>query len=134
MAHCGIHHGGPAPYCLSKLVVCSFPEPFRPLSHKKKHGKWGFIGQTGKVIVPPQLKHAGDFHEGRAGVKGGDKFGFIDETGKVVIPPRFLYASNFSEGLAAVEVSSGWGYIDRSGKLVWQTIIPCDRWGRPLEE
>jgi hypothetical protein len=37
----------------------------------EQNGKWGFIDRSGKVVVSPRFQHAGDFHEGQAGVKGG---------------------------------------------------------------
>jgi hypothetical protein len=80
-------------------------------------GKWGFIDRTGKVVVSPRFKHAGDFRERRASVQVGDKFGFVDETGKVVIPPQFDRVEDFAGGLARVQVGVKWGFVDPSGKI-----------------
>lgn len=84
----------------------------------QQQGKWGFIDRTGKVVISPQFQHAGNFREGRAGVKVRDKFGFIDETGKVVIPPRFDRVEDFAGGLARVQVGGKWGFVDPTGKMV----------------
>jgi hypothetical protein len=62
------------------------------------------LSTTGKVVVSPQFKHAGDFHEGRASVKVGEKLGFVDETGKVVIPPQFDRVEDFAGGLGRVAI------------------------------
>ena len=51
--------------------------------------KWGFIDQTGKVVIPVQFEFALDFSEGLASVTFGGKAGFIDKTGKMVIPAQF---------------------------------------------
>ena len=68
-----------------------------------KDGKWGYVNETGKMIIAPLYAAAHKFSEGLAAVKNGDKWGYIDNTGKMVIPPQYLMADNFSEGLAAVE-------------------------------
>jgi len=96
-------------------------------------GKYGFIDQTGKEVIPIQYDTAGDFSEGLAmvGVKNGRgtstyigfeydfDCGFIDKTGKEVIPLQYSSAESFSEGLAAVQGENGkWGYIDQTGKVV----------------
>jgi WG containing repeat len=101
---------------------------------------YGFLERTGKVVITPQIRQAGDFHEGLAfaSFKGSywncdwgelsgilpctldlDRRGFIDQTGRYVIPIQFLSADDFSEGLAAVKVGRhDWTYIDKTGKRV----------------
>ena len=70
-----------------------------------RDGKWGYIDNTGKFIVPPIYQGVYDFSGGYAGVMLDHKIGFIDETGKVVLKPQFTNITNFSEGLARVVVS-----------------------------
>jgi hypothetical protein len=101
---------------------------------------WGFIDQTGKLVIPAEWDSVSDFHEGIACVKRGDKLGFIDESGKIVSEPQWEadeivdafgtlnegFAPEFSEGLVAVEKDKKWGYLDRTGKLAvplrWQLV------------
>ena len=64
-------------------------------------GKWGFVGETGAVIVEPRFEKVKRFTEGRAafavGVRvndagvtvDGGKWGFIGKKGEVVIQPQF---------------------------------------------
>jgi hypothetical protein len=101
--------------------------------------KFGYMDQTGKMVIPPRFDGAGEFSEGLAQVfigakidesKGpkaslhgaGGKFGYIDESGKVVIPPQFDLVTSFSEGMALVGMGepekAKWGYIDKTGKIV----------------
>jgi hypothetical protein len=96
----------------------------------EKDGKWGFIDNSGKLIIPLAFDSANEFHEGLALVTTGKQKDFIDETGRVVIKPQFDLVDDFSEGLAAVNIGQTrianlglignpgkWGYIDKTGKL-----------------
>lgn len=81
--------------------------------------KFGFIDETGQVVIAPQFEWARDFSEGLAAVrKNGNKWGFIDKTGKMVINNQFSAAGDFSEGLAVVVVNGKMGYIDKNGNSV----------------
>ena len=94
--------------------------------------KWGFIDETGKMVIEPKLDWAFGFHEDLAPVRvGGEgwddvgKWGYIDTTGAIVIQPQFDWISFFSEGFAAVRMGGEkmggkgkWGFIDKTGKMV----------------
>ncbi len=87
------------------------------------NGKWGFINQTGRIVIRPRFSVATDFSEGRAWVRDENTwFYLIDETGKAVLAGQYYrYADRFSEGVAAVQgesVDDKIGFIDRSGKPV----------------
>lgn len=85
---------------------------------------YGFIDETGKVVIPPIYRHVQDFRDGRAMFDGeGGKRGYIDREGKVVIPPTYALTWGFSEGLAAACLKNDikdnqCGYIDREGRAV----------------
>jgi hypothetical protein len=81
---------------------------------------YSFIDTTGKVIIKPEYKKAGNFSEGLAWVETNDhKFGYIDKTGKMIIESqRYFEVGNFSEGLAWVKLTDGkYAYIDKTGKI-----------------
>ena len=78
-------------------------------------GKVGYIDRTGKVVIEPQQRRSGRFHDGLATVRVGRKWGFIDTTGAIAIEARFDYAGAFSGGHAPVEVADRWGLTDRHG-------------------
>lgn len=81
--------------------------------------RWGFINQTGRVVIPFIYEEAFDFHEGLAGVKANARFGFIDVRGVVVIDLEFRAVGNFSEGLCSVLTMDGvYRYIDFAGRSV----------------
>jgi len=101
------------------------------------NSKWGFIDQTGRIVVEPKYTAAGDFSEGLAAVKvggthaRGGTWGFIDRTGRQVVECTFDAAEAFSEGLAAVRVGEKWGFIGRDGKLRMQ---PQFEWAGAFHE
>lgn len=82
---------------------------------------WGFIDQTGKVVIPCQWKNVLFFSEGLAGVKdSNDRWGFIDKTGKVVIPCKWSNVQWFRDGKVRVQtvLYGGWHDIDKNGNDV----------------
>jgi hypothetical protein len=94
----------------------------------KKAGKWGYIDNTGKLVIMPQFFEASDFHmpEGVAPVRIGPNFmvdetRYIDTSGKYVTP-AYAWTCGFSEGLAPVRITMDGkeGYIDNTGKTVIQ--------------
>ena len=95
--------------------------------------KYGYIDETGKMVINPMFEGAEIFTEGLAGVcvgracyhsrpsdkkKEDEKWGYIDKTGVIVIPPQFKSVHAFHEGFAAVSIGDKWGYIDKTGKFV----------------
>jgi hypothetical protein len=82
------------------------------------HGRWGFVGPDGQLVIPCRYLDATNFSEGLAAVEATPGcWGFIDTDGKMVIAPGFDAAGPFSEGLARVCVKGKWGYIDRQARL-----------------
>ena len=101
--------------------------------------KYGFIDESGNMVIDPRFDSASDFSEGLAAVCIGRgcqdhrenqkdaKWGFIDKKGANVIPVQFSRVLDFNEGLAGVCLGCGagkdgkWGFIDSSSNYV---IIP----------
>ncbi|MDW7693145.1 WG repeat-containing protein [Flammeovirgaceae bacterium SG7u.111] len=80
--------------------------------------KWGFINETGDVIIKPQYEVVGYFSSGLSPVRSGGKYGYINSNGQVIIPFKFDFAMNFSEGYALVSEDSTTKYfIDKSGNI-----------------
>jgi WG containing repeat len=50
-------------------------------------GKWGYLDETGKVVIEPQFDKAGDFESGLAQVEVQGRFGYIDRDGQYVWNP-----------------------------------------------
>jgi len=109
----------------------------------REHSKYGYIDQTGQIVIPPKFDYVENFREGMAviAVGGklmniwdanleaspwapgdvdhfGGKYGYIDTTGKIVVRPQYDWAGDFSEGLAPVAVGGKWiSHKHRSGQL-----------------
>ena len=101
---------------------------------------WGYINDTGHVVIKPQFRDVGPFFEERACAvtTDGGKTGYIDETGKMVFEtPLYLCfafdTEGFSEGLAAVKVPEKLGYLDKTGKSstppAHRSVIAAEKWG-----
>ena len=78
-----------------------------------KGGKWGYIDNTGKMVIEPQFLMASRFNEDLAMVVEAKKkkVGYIDREGKFVIEPKFDGGGPFSEGFAAM-------YLNKDRKSV----------------
>ena len=70
--------------------------------------RWGYIDNTGELLMEPQFEHAADFFEGFASVWLEDGVGFIDTSGNLVYEERHDFSGGvflvgigrFSEGFA----------------------------------
>ena len=90
-----------------------------------KNNLWGYINNSGKIVVEPQYHHASFFSEGLGlvkTVKPNQKLYCIDAKGKIAfeLKPDWSNMKPFNNGLAAVkEKETGrYGYIDQNGNLV----------------
>jgi hypothetical protein len=72
------------------------------LKPAQQDGKWGYVGPSGKFLIPPQFESAGNFSEGRAAVELNARFGYISPNGQFVIQPRYFRAGPFKDGFAWV--------------------------------
>lgn len=82
-------------------------------------GKYGFVNEKGKVVIPFKYSFVWNFRGGLAAVQLDDLFGFIDKTGKTVIPHKYsLVVSPFNEknNFAIVGLDGKMTIIDRKGK------------------
>ena len=72
-------------------------------------GKWGYVNNSGKLVIPIQYDFAFDFSEGLANVSdlGSTGITFIDRQGNIQIRIPKGTAGDFREGVAPV-------YLDRS--------------------
>jgi hypothetical protein len=95
---------------------CCKAQELKPV--KGVNGKYGYLDDTGKEIVPFQYDYAGSFVEGLAKVEWDSHWGFINQTGKIVVPFKYDYAISFSEGLACVLLNSHWGFVNKTGKEI----------------
>ena len=89
-----------------------------PLIKVRKDGLFGFVDQTGNVIVNTYWNNVWSYSENRALFTKYNMFGFLNESGKIVISPDYEYAESFSNGLALVKLNNKYGFINTSGNTV----------------
>ena len=95
-----------------------------------KDGKWGYVDESGSIIIEPVWDSVSDFYEGYAVVnKGGNwdenldfsltgKSGFIDTAGNIVLDLQWDTAYPFNKaGITAVESEDKWQLINKDGTL-----------------
>src|SRR5205085_9114681 len=120
--------------CAALLALVAAAQPARApgrLYFIVKDDKWGYIDETGRLVVAPQFDDAGEFREGRARVSVQGKPRYIDTAGRFINTPPFDVGGDFAEGLAPVNTGQQripsigiisnpgrWGYINQTGALV----------------
>lgn len=78
--------------------------------------KIGFIDATGRTVIKPSFRSAGEFSEGLAAVRVDGLYGYVDQTGRFVIEPTFDYGNSFVEGLALVYINGKALFINKNGQ------------------
>jgi hypothetical protein len=73
---------------------------------QQAQGKYGYINEQGKVVIPPRFTGAQAFQEGRAVVNIAEdyhnKYGLIDRTGKFIMNPQYNSIELLGEERAAI--------------------------------
>lgn len=100
------------------LPGCEKETPDIALFLIRVDGKFGYIDQSGKIIIKPQFDFSDDFQEGLALAVINHRFCYINTKGKKVIKPGFDFAKDFQEGLAAIKINGKFGYIDKRGEII----------------
>lgn len=90
----------------------------------RNNDQYGFIDETGDIVIPCLWVEAFTFSGGLAMVKDfKGKYGYINRNGETVIPCQWKRAGNFSEDLAYVmDGNDKYGFIDKTGKVVFPCI------------
>lgn len=84
----------------------------------EKAGKFGFVNEEGKLIIPLIYDDAVAFSEDKAAVSVGGKWGFVDKKGNELVKPQYTEVYSFNEGMAVVGMGDEYGFIDSTGKVV----------------
>lgn len=113
-----------------KIIASGFSTalPFyNGLAKVSKNGKFGFINQEGKEVIPIEYEAVGKPEEGFVAVKKDNKWGFVDFNNQIKHEFVFddfdeaQYKIYFTEGLCLVNKNGKFGFIDT---LFKQTILP----------
>lgn len=97
--------------------VPKFSEGLLPV---KIDGKYGFIDETGKLVIKPNFAWAGTFSEGFAQVTidMSGKRNYINKNGVFVSKQHFDDVGKFVNGMAFVGINDKFGYINTLGNIV----------------
>jgi len=81
--------------------------------------QWGFIDETGIIVIPLRFSRVRSFREGLAYAAKDKISGFIDRSGQWVIQSKDnRFIGDFSEGLARFRKSGKEGCIDKKGNVI----------------
>ncbi|MGL4562177.1 MAG: WG repeat-containing protein [Brevinema sp.] len=85
-------------------------------------GKWGYINQEGRIVLPARYESAGFFYDGLAKIsiineRNEYLYGFINTAGKEIISPKFVAVSEFSGGVARVQIRGKYALLLPNGSL-----------------
>lgn len=86
------------------LAIVHHPGKTTNLYPIHAHGKYGYVNQAGKWVIPPQFDSAQEFVDGMGAVRVNQKWGAIDLQGKTIVPIQYDNIGVFSEGMAPVRV------------------------------
>lgn len=92
------------------------------------NGKWGFVDENNKVVIPAIYEEVEDFYNGNTPVKKNGKWGIIDTKGNFIIQPRYNYLGYLNEGLVPVLINGKWGCINKKNEIVIKPRFDCV-WG-----
>ena len=89
----------------------------KPIPHKDENGKWGYVNEKGKWVIPPRYDLAKAFVNGTAIVKVESKYGIINDDGYYEHEPVLDDAWSWEEFIIARQGEKDeWGVMDRYGE------------------
>ncbi|NJL23476.1 MAG: WG repeat-containing protein [Leptolyngbyaceae cyanobacterium SM1_3_5] len=59
---------------------------------------YGYIDQSGKIVVDPQYASANSYSQGLAVIRTGRGYGYLDRAGQLATDPEFTLADDFRKG------------------------------------
>lgn len=91
----------------------------------KQGDYYGYISNSGKIVIPPKFVRASEFSEGLADVQeAGKQIGYIDWDGQYILPPKYYFATSFYDGIAYVSswkpdgIQLGGALINKKGDWI----------------
>nr|WP_241254687.1 WG repeat-containing protein [Brevibacillus sp. SYP-B805] len=100
-------------------IKYSYASPIRKV---RKGAFWGWMDNSGKVVVQPVYDAVNEPSEGLVAVNKDGKWGYCSLQGTVVIPLRYDEVRPVSKGRARINIDGKWGMIRADGSL----LIPND--------
>ncbi|MFN3841341.1 MAG: WG repeat-containing protein [Cyclobacteriaceae bacterium] len=84
----------------------------------KRNGRYGFIDDQARLLIPNRYEEARPFKEGLAPIKIRNKWGFINREDKIAVQPIYEQVTAFDQGYSVVMQNGKSGLIDVHGKLL----------------
>ena len=88
---------------------------------RSKTGKYGFVNEKRKIVIPAIYDDADHFLSGRAKVKLDGKYGFIDTLGNTITQCKYDATGSFVSyhyGHTFVSINNKYGFINYDGKEI----------------
>lgn len=87
------------------------------------NGRWGFVDETGREVIPLKYDKVDGFYEGNGRVCLNNLWGKVDRNGREIIAPKYdvIYAFGSSNKVNQVILNGKYGLIDSLGREI---IIP----------
>ena len=88
------------------------------------HDRYGFIDESGHVVIPPYYEKANFFSDGLARVTLEGRECFIDKNGKVAFYCKNKVYGPYYDGIALIHNigKGGYGFVDKTGAYVIKPI------------
>lgn len=88
-----------------------------------KNGKYGYVNQNGKVIIPLEYDFLSRFNSGLALAEKNNEEFYIDKKNNILkLQNDYDDLRLFYDGMALVKKNDKYGYVDATGK----EVIPCE--------
>ncbi len=83
-----------------------------------QQGKWGFIDETGEIVIEPRYSNIYTLSSERATFEHENKWGLMDRYGREIIEAKFERLSSFENGRGVFQDKNKWGLIDVNGHVI----------------
>lgn len=84
----------------------------------KYGGQYGYINNSGKLVVSFMFDECESFKNGFAKVKKKGKWGFVNKLGEIIVPPIYDDCFRFENGFSKVKQNGKFGFVNKEGKVV----------------
>lgn len=88
-----------------------------PLIMMQRQGKFGFVDDRGRLIIPNRYDSMKPFSGKLAAFKLIGKWGYLNATDKIIINPLFDFAGDFQGGYAIASKNKKFGVVDEHGNI-----------------
>lgn len=92
----------------------------RLIIYRSAYNKWGFMDESGNIVIEPVYSSVSSFKYGAAIVQIDGKMGVIDTSGNYIIKPLYDYIeSDYIDGFFRAKNENGlFGLLDRNGNVI----------------